>query len=353
MSFVKQAALATLLVAGCVGGLYFLRQTKADTIQEATDLEAPSSPDAAPPSKGAPPSKDALSSKGAPGEVEVRLDGPLSPAQRARDLAPPTSWLVADFRGDITGQKPFAGEPGLCASVPAPKRVAMALLPPKTGTEPDLLIAARTVDDVFWGCARDMIIRAGGTALAQNDRYEVLKSPSGVVAHGPDGSLVFLTSEAHLEEALSVLSDLSPGAARLGAHARLYTRLHPSGGGKDSMMDITLALPKDWLSSVGQAEEKTPLRFITAAFLTSHVDGSAQGGIDCAEAGCAEVLEFLERALMDLLDTLPSATRNGIGEALKMKHVVGAGRIVIEWDPSSVSLGSLLGQFLGTSPLGK
>jgi hypothetical protein len=204
-----------------------------------------------------------------------------------------------------------------------------------------------------------MIVRAGGTALAQNERYEVLKSPSGVVARGPEGSLVFLTSEGHLEEALSVLSALVPGAARAGAHAELYARMHPPraprGADKvdDSILDITLALPNDWLSSVGQEKEKSPLRFISSAFLTSHANGSAQGGIECVEAGCAEVLAFLKRAQQDLLDSLPSATRAGIGEALRMKHVAGAGRIAIEWDPSRVSLGSLLGQLLGPGQLGK
>lgn len=352
MSFVKQAVLATLVVAGCVGGLYFFRQTKGDGVHASSDSDVSTGQDSALPSR--PLSPNSLPSKLPQGEQDVPREGPLSPAEQTRDLAPLFAWLVADFRGDITGQKPFAGEPGLCASVPAPDRVAVAVLPPKTGTEPDLLIAARKVEDVFWGCARDMIVRAGGTALAQNERYEVLKSPSGIVAHGPDGSLVFLTSEGHLEEALSVLSELTPGAARSGTHARLYSRMHAGGRpAKDSMMDVTLALPPDWLSSVGQAEEKTPLRFISSAFLTSHVDGSAQGGIDCVEAGCAEVLEFLERAQKDVLESLPPATRAGIGEALNMKHVAGAGRIAIEWDPSRVSLGSLVGQLLGLGPLGK
>lgn len=347
MSFAKQIALAAAVVGSCVGGLYLLRQTKTESTNAPTHL---SSDDAI----------ERKSSASPPGaqdsalEAELLVKGPLNAGQLARDLAPPSAWLVADFRGDITGQKPFAGEPGLCDSVPAPSRVAVAVLPPNGGSEPDLLIAARKVSDIFWGCARDMIVRAGGTALAQNDRYEVLKSPSGVVARGPEGSLVFLTSERHLEVALSVLSELAPGAARVGPHARLYARMHPDGEkSEDSMMNITLALSEDWLSSVGQEKEKSPLRFISSAFLTSHADGSARGGIDCVEDGCAEVQEFLERAQKDLLQSLPPATRAGIGDALKLKHVVGAGRILIEWDPSRVSLGSVLGQFLGIGPLSK
>lgn len=343
MSFMKQVALATLVVVVAVLGLYYLREAKTETTQASSELRS-SDMTAPAPSFPLP--------KGGTVDAEVPLEGPLNPGEQARDLAPPFAWLVADFRGDITGQKPFSGEPGLCATVPAPSRVAIAVLPPKEGNEPDLLIAARKVEDVFWGCARDMIVRAGGTALAQNERYEVLKSPSGVVARGPEGSLVFLTSEGHLEAALSALSDLSPGAARLGPHAKLYSRMHPDRKKtEDSMLDLTLALSEDWLASVGQEKEKSPLRFITSAFLTSHADGSARGGIDCFEQGCAEVQEFLERAQKDLLQSLPQSTQAGIGEALRMKHVTGAGRIAIEWDPSRVSLGNLLGQFLGAGQL--
>lgn len=351
MSFGKQATLATVAMVGLVSGLYFLGRSKAGAEQQATATATGLSQQGKPgETKPVTPTRSEGDSKSE--EVEA-ISGPLNPGQKARELAPPVAWVVADFRGDITGQKPFAGEPGLCDSVPAPARVVVAVLPPKVGNEPDLLIAAPKVEDVFWGCARDMIVRAGGTALAQNERYEVLKSPSGVVARGPEGSLVFLTSEGHLETALAVLSELTPGAGRSGPHAKLYARMHPDDSKtEDSTLDITLALPEDWLASVGQEKEKSPLRFISSAFLSSHVDGSARGGIDCEEAGCAEVLEFLNRAQKDLLLKLPAATGAGIGEALKMTHVAGAGRISVEWDPSRVSLGSLLGQFLGSGPLG-
>ncbi len=341
MSFAKQAALATFVVAIGVGGLYLAgRGNKASAPDESQRKLNPSF------------DKEAGDVQPS-GDKALEVSGPLSQAQRARDLVPPAAWLVVDFRGDITGQTPFSGQPGLCASVPAPERVAMAVLPPKIDKEPDLLIAAEKVDDAFWGCARDMIVRAGGTALAQNDRYEVLKSPSGVVARGPEGSLVFLTSEAHLEAALAALSDLSPGAARSGAHARLFARMHPkAGAANDAVMNLTLSLPEDWLASVGQDREKTPLRFISSAFLSSRADGSAQGGIDCDEAGCTEVLEFLNRARADLVTQLPPATRTTIQEALRLEQVAGAGRIAVQWDPSKVSLGTLLGQFLGAGPLG-
>lgn len=341
MSFPKQAALATLVVAAGVGGLYFAGRSDSSPASRGPS-DATSSPE------------DGRSDEHEPPQDEgPTFDGPLSVAQAARNLVPPGAWLVVDFRGDITGKTPFSDQPGLCASVPAPERVAMAVLPPKVDNEPDLLIAAQNVKDAFWGCARDMIVRAGGTALAQNERYEVLKSPSGVVARGPEGSLVFLTSEAHLEAALAVLSELAPGAARSGPHAQLYARMHPKPDAeKDAVMSLTLSLPKDWLASVGQDQEKTPLRFISSAFLSSHADGSAQGGIDCEESGCAEVLEFLNRARADFLDQLPPATGQAIQEALRLKHVRGAGRIAVTWDPSQVSLGTLLGQFLGSGPLG-
>lgn len=340
MSFGKQAALATVVVAAGVGGLYWAGQRD---VAPARGTEA-----------GAELKREKVRATDADRDEDNLVEGPLSAPQLARELVPPGAWLVVDFRGDMAGQTPFSGQSGLCASVSAPDRVAMAVLPPKVDKEPDLLIAARNVDDAFWGCARDMIVRAGGTALAQNERYEVLKSPSGVVARGPEGSLVFLTSEAHLEKALSVLSDLSPGAARKGIHSKLFERMHPQAEpAEDAMLNLTLALPDDWLSSVGQEKEETPLRFINSAFLTSLADGSAQGGIDCEESGCAAVLEFLQRAKSDLTTQLPGGTRQAIDEALHLKHVVGTGRITVAWDPARVSLGSLIGQFLGPGAFGR
>jgi len=268
-------------------------------------------------------------------------------------LVPENAWIVADFQGDLTGQKPFADQPGLCESVPAPERVVMAILPPKTGSQPDFLIGARRVEETFWGCARDRIVRAGGTPLAQNDQYEVLKSPSGVVARGPLGSMVFLTSEGHLEEALSALSDLTTGAGSGGPHAALLDRVYRDGADpQNSVLDITLSLPSEWLASVGQDQTKTPLRFVRSAFVSAKVDGSAQGGVECDEEGCAEVLSFMRRAQSDAVSEMPTTAGAVVERSLSMEHVEGTGRIALDWKPSEIPLGALLGSFLGPSVFG-
>src|SRR5690606_22928516 len=151
----------------------------------------------------------------------------------------------------------------LCGKVSAPERVALGVLPPVGESGPVLLLAAPSVTETFWGCARDRIVRAGGIPLAQNDQFDVLKSPTGVVARGPDGSLIFLSDEGHLEAALAVLSGLGPNSANAGAHAKLFRRMYPDikkGADAKSALDLTLALPPAWLSSVGQDAEKSPLR---------------------------------------------------------------------------------------------
>lgn len=280
---------------------------------------------------------------------------PKTPGALARALVPPDAWAVADFRGDLTGEKPFDDQEGLCASVPPPPRVVIAVLPPRQGAEPDLLIGARKVGDTFWGCARDRIVRAGGTALAQNERYEVLQSPTGVVARGPDGSMVFLTSDVHLEAALAVMSDLSPSAVAGGTHAGLYARTHERPNVRPSALDLTVALPENWLASVGQEAKETPLRFIRSAFLSVAEEGSAQGGITCEEAGCAEVLGFLLRAKSDMTAELPNDLRQSIDASVQAEHVVGSGRIAVTWTPQNLPLGQLLGRFLqmGPAPLAK
>jgi hypothetical protein len=340
VSFSKQAAIATVVVTGSVAGLVALGRRDADK-----SAEVPTAAASAAATGDAAPTAD---SKPLVAPADLRTKGAL-----VRELALPGAWLVADFQGDLTGQKPFADQPGLCAQVEAPERVALAVLAPKGAQGLELLIAARNVEDVFWGCARDRIVSAGGTALAQNDRYEVLKSPSGVVARGPGGSMVFLTSEAYLEPALAAVSGLAAGAATEGPHAALYGRMHGAGNAaQDSVLDITLALPKDWLGQVEQDAEKSPLRFIHSAFLGVHVDGSASGGVDCDEVGCPEVLAFLKRAKSDLAGTLPPETRSVIEASLQAEHLAGTGRIRLDWSPSKAPLGSLLGSLLGSTPFG-
>lgn len=340
MSFVRQAALASSVVALVVGALWFVgheQQTRQDAQGAARPGET--STPAAP---------------AAPGTAQGS-ETPLAPLHHpTRALVPPDAWLVVDFEGDLTGQKPFADSPGSCAQVPAPERVALALLPPAQPAEgPEVLLAAAAVEDVFWGCARDRVVQAGGTVLAQNDRFEVLKSPSGVVARGPERALLFLSGEAHLERALSVLSDLVPHAASQGRHLALLRRLHPNADkAPATRADLTLALPPGWLDAVGKEAEQSPLRALSAAYLSIGLDGAARGGADCEEAGCEALLAFLNRAVQDLLSDAAPQVRYQVSGALHMEHVPGSGRIAVTWSPTAADLPALLSQMLGGLRLG-
>lgn len=348
MSFAKQLVGAVLVVGLGVGGLWALRQGQAE------------------------PAPDAAS--GEQGEVDQPAPSTAEPAplpegkgidHAVRSLVPGNALLVADFRGDLSGAAPFAGVGGYCEAVPSPERMGLGLLPGKE--EPELLLVAPAVSDTFWGCARDRIVRAGGNAIAQNDEFEVLQSPAGVVARGPGGAMAFLAGGgAALETVLEALSGVGDSAAHDGVHAGLYRRMHPDlqlagdrgatarnlpTGASSSELDLTLALPPSWLSSVGPEAEVSPLRHVRAGFFTLSPDGSAQGGVDCVEPGCAEVAAFFERAASDLSKRLPAATAAALREGLRVEHIPASGRIVLRFERSEVSLASLLGGLLGRSGL--
>jgi hypothetical protein len=330
MKFILQISLATIVMGASVAGLVLLGRSEAE--------QAPLP----------------LVQKNEPTRVAQVEDKESAVAalpvdlQSARSFVPPDAWIVADFRGDITGRTPFSDQPGACQTVAAPERVAVAILPPKGNTQPELLLAAPNVSAEFWNCAVARIEGAGGVPLAENEEYQVFQSPSGIVARGPGGAMVFLTSQTQLETALAVLSQLSPSAAQEGPHAGLLARMHPEGVDRSQVaLDATLALPSDWMSSVGQDAEKSPLRHLRAAFLSAKEDGSAQGGVDCEESGCAEVLTFLLRAQRDLLAGLPPAIGQAVQNSLSARHLEGTGRIAIDWAPSGLDWGQLLGRFLG------
>lgn len=348
MSFVKQLVSAVVVVGLGVGGLWALRQGQPASSPDAVSGEreqveepAPSTAEPAPLPEG----------KGIDHAV--------------RSLVPGSAWLVADFRGDLSGAVPFAGSEGYCEKVPPPERMGIGLVPGTDG--PDLLLVAPSVSDTFWGCARDRIIRAGGNAIAQNDQFEVLQSPAGVVARGPGGSMAFLAGGgAALETVLEVLSGVGESAAHDGVHAGLYRRMHPElqpGGAQGatarnlpaaaphSDLDLTLALPPSWLAAAGPDAKASPLRHVRAGFFTLGPDGSAQGGVDCVEPGCADVASFLTRALRDLDTRLPAATARALREGLQVEHLKESGRIVLRFEPGELPLGSLLGGLLGRSGL--
>jgi hypothetical protein len=125
--------------------------------------------------------------------------------------------------------------------------------------------------------------------------------------------------------------------------------MHPTADERDQVvLDATLALPEDWLASVGQDADKSPLRHIRAAFLSAFQDGSAQGGVDCEEAGCASVLAFLLRAQGDFVATLPAPLKAAVGKSLRAQHLEGTGRIAITWAPAGLDWGSLVSALLGS-----
>ncbi len=341
MSAVKLLSLAGVLVAGTVSALVYLGRGDGET-SSAQGAQVASPPSATKSTDQDPsPATDASSTKTASG-------GAI--AHGARALVPKEAWLVADFRGDLTGTRPFEDQEGLCKSVPAPPRVALGVLPPRSaasGGGPELLLAAPAVDDTFWGCARDRIVRSGGKVLAQNAQFEVLESPSGIVALGPGRSMIFLTNQDYLERGLSVLANLEESAASTGVHAGLFRRMHPSGDlQNDTALDLTIHVPRDWLSSVGKDAELTPLRHLQAGFLSVKQDGSAIGGIDCVEPGCKEMFEFLEGAKGDLTAQLPATQRAAIEAALSIDYVDRSGRVILRWSPKDLRIQDLLGGFL-------
>lgn len=333
MSFPKQMAAATLVVVAGVSGLFVLGQRKQAERESSAEGAAPSeAPETAP--------------------ADTRPVG-AALQHETRALVPPSAWLVADFRGDLTGNMPFVepGEEGLCAKVQAPSRVSLAILPPVDESGPILQLAAPDISEAFWGCARDRIVRAGGVPIAQNDQFDVLKSPSGIVARGPDRSILFLSNERHLEAGLAVLAGLNVTSASAGPHAELYRRMHPQGAPKaPTALDMTLSLPPDWLKSVGKDAETSPLRYLKGAHLTLAQDGSAEGGIDCEEAGCDEVLAFLERAKADLSQVLPEAARQTVNSSLSAHHEKGTGRVSVKWSKAGGRLQDLLAPFFGGGP---
>ncbi len=345
MSWAKQLTFAGVLVAGAASALVFLGRPSADGPSEQT-VEGKTALDPAS-SKKSDKKADASSSDT---KRPASASGPAI-AHSARALLPQEAWLVADFRGDLTGTRPFEDQEGLCQKVSAPPRVALGVLPPLEASSeggPELMLAAPNVEDTFWGCARDRIVRAGGTVLAQNDRFEVLKSPSGVVALGPGRAMIFLSNEKYLERGLSVMSDLENSAASTGVHAGLFRKMHPTGDQeKSSALDLTLYVPDDWLSSVGQEAELSPLRHLKAGFLSVKEDGSAQGGVDCAEPGCKDMFSFLQGAKKDLSQSLPASKRTLIDAALKVDYVENSGRVIINWSPKDIRIQDLLAGFLG------
>lgn len=338
MKVAAQLALALLVVGAAVGTLVWIRG--------APDLVAPS--ENLDHSELRNRSDPAASSRPTTLSAADEAVLPLV-AHATRSLAPSDAWLVADFRGDVAGALPFADSAGLCAKVPAPERAVLAILPPSSTSQagPELLLAAPAVANVFWGCARDRVIEAGGIALAQNDQFEVLKSPQGILARGPSGAVLFLSGEGHLEKALSALSELTDNSATGGPHLRLFRRMHAAGETRSSALDLTLALPEGWLDSVGRDAQKSPLRFLQAAYLTLGPDGSAQGGMDCQKHGCERLLGFLRRAKTDMAEQMPGTWADAVNSSLRIDHVVGSGRIVVTWDPTTTRLGDLLGRVLG------
>src|SRR6187551_616990 len=149
MSALKPLAAAGVLLVGTVSALvYFGRHDAAGSTRTASTDAAPKSATSSAPIQAAQPS--------APAPVGSGI------VHSARSLIPKEAWLVADFRGDLTGTRPFEDQTGLCKEVPAPPRVALGILPPLATSKggPEMMLAAPEVSDTFWGCARDRIIVA-------------------------------------------------------------------------------------------------------------------------------------------------------------------------------------------------
>lgn len=345
MKLIQQLSAAALVVAGAAGLLFYAGQQRSNASSPADDASDPNAgvlPSPRTPAHVPPP----------PTGAAIKHD--------ARALIPKEAWLVADFSGDLTGTLPFSDQTGPCKEVPAPPRVAIGILPPLAAATsnkgesggPELLLAAPAVNEVFWGCARDRIVAAGGSILAQNAQFEVLKSPSGVVALGPNRAMIYLSNEAYLERGLAVISDLAESASSAGVHAGLYRRIHEKPEPvSTSALDVTVYLPSDWLSSVGDDAKLSPLRHLRAGYISVAQNGSARGGFDCAEPGCDEIYSFLNGAKSDLIGQLPAVRRAQIEAALTIEYVQKSGNISVLWAPTDLRIQDLLGGFFGGSRL--
>lgn len=330
-SFPRQLAQASLVVFLLVAGLYWLGQRSKD---------APPAPVA---------HDDERKSSGTKEHASLLRERP------ARALAPSHAWLVADFRGDLLQNAPFADakkEDDPCRFVPAPDRVSIALLPPKRDTSPEMVLASPHVSDAFWKCAKMRVLAAGGKKAGRTEHLSVLESPSGVLARGPGGALSFTTSTAHSEVALALLLGREDLSATQGPHALLSERLPQK---MDPVLRVTVQLPEGWPSLVGPEGDRSPLRHLRAAGLAADQDGNARGVLYCTEPGCDELLQFAQRAREDMLQELPSGAAARVDEALTLekgpKKGDTAGHIQLSWDGEATPLFSLLGRFLPAASL--
>lgn len=323
-SFPRQLAQASLVVFLLVGGLYLLGQQRK-------------------PSTSAKPAR----------RTDLPSAASVPENREARSLLPRDAWLVADFRGDLLEDAPFADgstrKDDPCRFVPAPERVAVALLPPRQGTSPEMMLAAPHVTDAFWNCAQKRVLAAGGQVAGNTERLEVLQSPSGVLARGPGGSLIFSTSKAHVEVALALLLGEQALSAQTGAHAELAARF---GNEKEQpAIRLTVRLPPGWLSTVGPDADRSPLRHLQAAGLMADEKGNARGILHCAKEGCDELLSFARLARADLVDELPGRLGDQVGEALEFEPATpgpteATGVILVSWDGRRAPLLPLLTRFM-------
>src|SRR5690606_35182938 len=118
-----------------------------------------------------------------------------------------------------------------------------------------------------------------------------------------------------------------------------------------SALDVTVYLPSDWLSSVGDDAKLSPLRHLRAGYISVAQNGSARGGFDCAEPGCDEIYSFLNGAKSDLIGQLPAVRRAQIEAALTIEYVQKSGNISVLWAPTDLRIQDLLGGFFGGSRL--
>src|SRR5690606_26344580 len=106
---------------------------------------------------------------------------------------------------------------------------------------------------------------------------------------------------------------------------------------------VTVYLPQDWLSSVGDDAKLSPLRHLRAGYISVAPGGSARGGFDCTEPGCRDLYSFLKGARDDLSAQLPAVRRAQIEAALNIEYVEKSGNISVLWSPNDLRIQDLLG----------
>ncbi|MCH2107896.1 MAG: hypothetical protein MK135_01085 [Polyangiaceae bacterium] len=236
-------------------------------------------------------------------------------------LLPSNPWLKIAMAGRIMGEHPF-GDQSECDTLPAPARVGVAFYSStfaatpstkkKSGAAqvqlPPFVIVLPATSNDFWTCLRAKVLSTGGKKMGKTEGIELLKAKNGYLYRSPSGAVIFSSTMKMSQRGPPLLQAL-PSRPEL-----------PKGtkSEKESTMLAQLRVypRKRWLEDAGQLSLASPLRFIRGFALDLDESGQARGELRCNADGCSELIQFLDRAKVDLATTYPWAAEYGAGLSL-------------------------------------